>query len=173
ACPCIGRVLLKLETPPDRHLLQAGRSIVVRSWLRSCNEWRCPTPCHALPRHGELIKRSAPMYRLVRSGELQPSPEGTVTFEGESYGSGVSCYLVNNEPGAGPNLHMHPYTETWIVRSGRARITADGEEFEAGAGDIVVVSAQTPHKFKNIGSDRLDVLCIHASPRFIHEWLEP
>jgi hypothetical protein len=41
------------------------------------------------------------MYRVIRSGELQPSPGGTITFEGEPYGSGVSCFLVNNEPGAG------------------------------------------------------------------------
>jgi len=95
-----------------------------------------------------------------------------VTFEGDPYGSGVSFFLVNNEPGAGPNLHKHPYSETWIVRSGTARITADGEEIEAAAGDIVVVSAETPHKFKNIGAGRLDIICIHASPRMIHEWLE-
>ena len=111
------------------------------------------------------------MYRVIRSGELHPSPGGTLRFEGESYGSGVSCFLVNNEPGAGPNLHRHPYSETWIVRAGKARITADGKDIEAGPGDIIVVSAETPHKFKNIGNDRLDIICIHASPRMIQEEL--
>jgi mannose-6-phosphate isomerase-like protein (cupin superfamily) len=112
------------------------------------------------------------MYRVIRSGELQPSPGGTLTFEGQPYGSGVSFFLVNNQPGMGPDLHQHPYSETWIVRSGTARITAGGEEIEAGAGDIVVVGAETPHKFKNIGSERLDIICIHSSPRMITEWLE-
>jgi mannose-6-phosphate isomerase-like protein (cupin superfamily) len=112
------------------------------------------------------------MYRVIRSGELHPSPGGTVTFEGEAYGSGVSFFLVNNEPGAGPDLHKHPYSETWIVRSGRARMTADGEDVEAGAGDIMVVGSETPHKFKNIGTERLDIVCIHASPRMIQESLE-
>ena len=93
-------------------------------------------------------------------------------FEGEPYGSGVSFFLVNNEPGAGPDLHKHPYSETWIVRAGKARITADGQDIEAGPGDIVVVSAETPHKFKNIGTDRLDIICIHASPHIIQAWLE-
>ncbi len=112
------------------------------------------------------------MHRVIRAGELRPSLGGTVTFEGDSHGSGVSFFLVDNEPGAGPDLHRHPYSETWIVRSGRVRFTADGEDVEAGPGDIVVVGAETPHKFKNVGTDRLDVICIHASPRMIQEDLE-
>lgn len=112
------------------------------------------------------------MYQVIPEGEQQRSPGGTVTFEGESHGSGVSFFLVINEPGQGPDLHRHPYSETWIVRSGRARITADGEDIEAGPGDIAVVGPQTPHKFKNMGPGRLDIICIHASPRLIQEALE-
>jgi mannose-6-phosphate isomerase-like protein (cupin superfamily) len=112
------------------------------------------------------------MHRLIRAGELQPSPGGTITFEGEPFGSGVSFFLVNNEPGAGPGLHRHPYPETWILRSGEARFTAGEEELEAGPGDIIVVGANTPHKFKNAGDERLDIICIHASPVMIQEDLE-
>ena len=112
------------------------------------------------------------MYSVIRSDEQKRSPSGTVTFEGEPHGSGVSMFLVNSEPGAGPDLHKHPYSETWIVRSGRARFTADGEELEAGPGDMLVVGPETPHKFKNLGPDRLDIICIHASPRFVQENLE-
>jgi mannose-6-phosphate isomerase-like protein (cupin superfamily) len=109
------------------------------------------------------------MYQVIPAGEQQRSP---ATFEGESHGSGVSFFLVNNEPGQGPDLHRHPYSETWIVRSGRARITTAGEDIEAGPGDIAVVGPQTPHKFKNMGPGRLDIICIHASPRLIQEALE-
>ena len=112
------------------------------------------------------------MHKVIRSGEIEPSPGGTVTFVGEPHGSGVSFFLVKSEPGTGPCLHRHPYPETWIVRSGKARMTADGEDFEAGPGDIVVVGAETPHKFKNAGTERLDIICIHASPRMIQEELE-
>jgi mannose-6-phosphate isomerase-like protein (cupin superfamily) len=112
------------------------------------------------------------VYKVIRAGEIGRSAGGTLTFEGESYGSGVSFFLVYNEPGAGPDLHRHPYSETWVVRSGKARFTADGEELEAGAGDILVVGPDTPHKFKNAGSERLDIVCIHASPRMIQEDLE-
>jgi mannose-6-phosphate isomerase-like protein (cupin superfamily) len=112
------------------------------------------------------------MHTTIRAGELQPSPGGTITFEGEPFGSGVSFFHVNNQPGEGPDLHRHPYPETWILRSGKARFTADGEELEAGPGDIMVVGANTPHKFKNAGDERLEIICIHASPRIIQENLE-
>lgn len=126
------------------------------------------------------------MYKVIRSGEIQRSPGGTLRFEGESYGSGVSFFLVNNEPGKGPDLHKHPYSETWIVRSGKARITADGQDIEAGPGDIIVVTPhvsfqfretcgvtpETPHKFKNIGTERLEIICIHSSPQMIQVELE-
>ena len=112
------------------------------------------------------------MHTILRSGELPPSPGGTIKFEGQAYGSEISFFHVNNQPGKGPDLHTHPYSETWIVRSGRARITADGEDLEAGPGDIIVVTAETPHKFKNIGTERLEIICIHAAPRMVQVELE-
>ena len=112
------------------------------------------------------------MHSIIRSGEIQPSPSGTIKFEGQPFEGQVSFFLVKNRPGEGPVLHRHPYAETWILRSGKASFSADGEFFEAGPGDIVVVSAATPHKFKNIGTERLDIICIHASPLIIQEDLE-
>jgi mannose-6-phosphate isomerase-like protein (cupin superfamily) len=112
------------------------------------------------------------MYTVIRSGDLSPSAGGTVRFEGESYGSGVSLFLMHSEPGKGPGLHRHPYSETWIVRAGRARFSADGEYIEVGPGDILVAGPHTVHGFKNVGTEPADIICIHASPRIIQEWLE-
>lgn len=45
-------------------------------------------------------------YRIIRSGELERSPRGTVTFEGMPYGSDVSLFLIDYpQPGEGPDLH--------------------------------------------------------------------
>lgn len=112
------------------------------------------------------------MYQVIREGEIARSPGGTLKFEGADYGGEVSFFLVNAVPGSGPGLHKHPYSETWIVRSGRGRFVAGDQELDAGPGDILVVSAETPHKFTNIGADRLDIICIHASPRMIQVELE-
>ena len=93
-------------------------------------------------------------------------------FEGEPYRAGISFFLVDNEPGEGPRLHLHPYPETWVVCSGRALVRAGEEEIEAAPGDIVVVEANTPHAFRNIGPGRLEIVCIHAADRMATEWLE-
>jgi mannose-6-phosphate isomerase-like protein (cupin superfamily) len=109
---------------------------------------------------------------ILRRADQQRQPNRTLPFEGEKYGANVSLFLVDNEPGDGPPLHRHPYPETWIVRGGKARMNVDGEEVVAEAGDILVVGPDTPHKFTNIGEGRLDIICIHASNRFIQENLE-
>jgi mannose-6-phosphate isomerase-like protein (cupin superfamily) len=96
----------------------------------------------------------------------------TVTFEGEPYGAGVSFFVVDNGPGEGPEPHLHPYSETFIVRSGQARIIAGQEEVEAGPGDIIVVGPDTRHGFTNPGPGRLEIICIHAAPRMNTTWLD-
>ena len=45
----------------------------------------------------------------------------------------------------------------------------NGEEFEAGAGDILVIKAGEIHSFRCIGEERLVQLDVHLSPRFIQE----
>lgn len=112
-------------------------------------------------------------HKVIRSGELVASPKGTMTFEGKDFGSGVSLFLIDYwQQGEGPGLHKHPYPETWIIRAGNARFTVDGQEIEAGSGDILVVASETPHRFRNMGPGNLDIICIHPSPTFIQEDLE-
>ncbi|TKT75357.1 cupin domain-containing protein [Aquamicrobium sp. LC103] len=112
------------------------------------------------------------MYQVVRKAEQNPAANRTVRFEGRDHGSGVSFFLVDNEPGQGPRLHVHPYTETWIVQSGEAEFTVGTEKTRAFAGDIVVAGAGIPHKFRNVGSSRLEIVCIHANDHIVQEFLE-
>lgn len=101
-------------------------------------------------------------------------PGGPISrqFEGEAHGSGLSFFLVEAEPGRGPRLHRHPYEEVFIVASGRATFTLDGDEVEAGPEDVVVAPPGTPHRFVNSGGEPLRLTAIHLSPRFETEWLE-
>lgn len=74
------------------------------------------------------------------------------------------------EPGAGPRLHTHPYPETFIIEEGRAVFTVGDEEIEAGPGQILVVPAGTPHKFRTLGP--MKSIHIHANAKFDTRWLE-
>jgi mannose-6-phosphate isomerase-like protein (cupin superfamily) len=95
-------------------------------------------------------------------------------FEGVQHGSGVSFLLVDtDEVGYGPRLHRHPYTETFIIRSGRAKFVVGDQEVIGAGGQIIVVPANTPHKFTVLESaERFVSTNIHASDRYITEWLE-
>lgn len=112
------------------------------------------------------------MYKVIQSVDLELWSGGTVKFEGRDYGSQSSFFHVKNEPNTGSHLHVHPYPETWIVRAGKVRFTVGSEEIEAQSGDIVVSSAAVPHKFMNIGTELLELICIHPSPSIIQEDLE-
>jgi mannose-6-phosphate isomerase-like protein (cupin superfamily) len=94
-------------------------------------------------------------------------------FEGHRHGNtGVSFIVVDAPPGGGPKLHKHPYEEIFLVQEGRVTFTAGDEVIEAGGGQVVVVPAGVPHRFVNSGAGRLRQVDIHASERFITEWLE-
>ncbi len=111
------------------------------------------------------------MFRILNRRDQRKGAIAAVEFEGEPYGAGISFFQENLPPGKGPGLHKHPYAETCILLSGQAAIVIDGEEIVAGAGDIVVIGPATPHRFTAIGDGRLDMVCVHASDRFIIECL--
>jgi quercetin dioxygenase-like cupin family protein len=88
-------------------------------------------------------------------------------FIGENHGAPVSAYIVNAKPGQGPPLHTHPYVEIAFTIEGTATITVGDEVREVTAGGIVVIPANTPHRFVNSGDSLLRQIDIHASARFI------
>jgi mannose-6-phosphate isomerase-like protein (cupin superfamily) len=112
------------------------------------------------------------MVHVLRAADRPPSKSRTIRFEGDGYGTGISFFSVDNEPGQGPGLHVHPYPETWIVKSGRARVVAGDEVIEVGPNDIAVVPGGVPHKFTNIGPGRLEIVCIHAAGTMVQRDLE-
>jgi quercetin dioxygenase-like cupin family protein len=108
------------------------------------------------------------MYR-VRQENL-PFRGSSHHFVGANHGDvNVSVFLFHGDPGRGPGPHRHPYDEIQFVQQGRGLWTVNGEEFEAGAGDILVIKAGEVHSFRAIGDGPLVQLDVHLSPRFIQE----
>jgi quercetin dioxygenase-like cupin family protein len=108
---------------------------------------------------------------ILRFDELR-NANNSLEFEGADHGgAGLSFFLVDAAPGRGPSLHKHDYAEVFIVLEGQATFRgADGER-DVSAGHIVVVSAGEPHGFTASGDGSRQVN-IHASRRFVTEWLE-
>lgn len=112
------------------------------------------------------------MFNIRRHREPEPGQSRTVRFEGRDFGGQVSLFLVDAEPGRGSALHVHPYSETWVVRKGEAEFTVGGERTRAYPGDIVVAAANIPHCFENVGRDRLEIVCIHPNDMILQDLVE-
>jgi quercetin dioxygenase-like cupin family protein len=81
----------------------------------------------------------------------------------------ISAFLFHGEPGSGPGPHRHPYDEVQFIQSGRGLWNVEGQEFEAAAGDILVIKAGEVHSFRCIGVGPLVQLDVHLNPEFIQE----
>lgn len=96
----------------------------------------------------------------------------TGRIEGVAHGATISLILDHSEPGQGPRLHRHPYDETWVVQDGNLTFQLGDTQYHAGPGDVIIAPRGVPHKFTNDGPGRSALVCIHASPTIIGEWLE-
>jgi mannose-6-phosphate isomerase-like protein (cupin superfamily) len=103
---------------------------------------------------------------------ISASTSDIQTIEGHDYGATISLILDVSEPGQGPRLHRHPYDETWVVQEGNVVFQLGDAIHRTGPGDVVIAPPGVPHKFTSEGPGRARLVCIHASPTVIGEWLE-
>lgn len=111
------------------------------------------------------------MHHIIRASESSKAPNRTWKFEGEPFGAGISFFAVDLDRGQGPDMHIHPYAETWLVLSGTANFEVEGKDLLAHSGDVVIVPAHTPHRFTSSGNQPLKMVCIHAHGRVIQHFL--
>src|SRR5687768_11893967 len=102
--------------------------------------------------------------KVIPVESLQLSPTAA-RFQGERDGEGiaVSMFVTRYENGHGPDQHLHPYQEVFVVHRGTATFIVDGEEAEVSPPSFVVVPAETPHGFKNRATETLEVISAHPS----------
>lgn len=113
-----------------------------------------------------------PSVEQVVSFEELPSTAHAREFVGADHG-GVpfSFILISAPPGAGPQVHRHPYPEVFIVESGLATFQLGDQVLEVAEGHLVIGPPDVPHGFTNTGSDMLRLIAVHGAPRFQTEWL--
>lgn len=113
------------------------------------------------------------MSFLIKRRDLSGSPEAGQFIGAEHGGLPISLFLVDNRPGAGPQLHRHPYPELFIVHAGQADFEVDDARLTVTAGDILIAPAGAAHRFTNTGDDRLCITAIHTAATMDTEWLQP
>jgi mannose-6-phosphate isomerase-like protein (cupin superfamily) len=107
-------------------------------------------------------------YLVVERDQLPDSE-----LQGYLFGGAHVCLIfVDLDPGSGPRLHRHAYEEIFIILEGQAKFTIGSDTVDAHAGQVLIVQPGVAHKFVNSGNGRLRQIDIHASDRFVTEWLE-
>jgi len=111
-------------------------------------------------------------YTLLNRVEL-PFDGNTYEFIGSQHqDTDVSFIWVDMPPGGSVRLHKHPYKEIFIIQEGTATFTVDSTTLESHVGQIIIVPAETPHKFMNASDGQLKQVDIHLNKEFITDWLE-
>jgi quercetin dioxygenase-like cupin family protein len=112
------------------------------------------------------------MTHVINKVDL-PHSGSAYKFEGYLYGeANVSFFLSETPPGSGPELHIHPYAEVFVVQDGELAFTVGDATIEANGGQIVIVPAGVPHRFVNLSLAPARHIDIHTSRRMTTEWVE-
>jgi quercetin dioxygenase-like cupin family protein len=90
-------------------------------------------------------------------------------LEGADHGAAVSLFTGFVPKGGGPVLHRHPYEETFVLQTGAATFSVDGEEAAAEGGQIVVVPAGSAHRFVVTSDAPMRFVSVHPAPRMMQE----
>lgn len=91
---------------------------------------------------------------------------------GRPHDVGLSIFVVEYPPGTGARLHVHPHPEVFVIESGEATFTVDGEEIKAVAGQILIAPADKPHRFWSTGSVPFRSINVMPSGEMVFTWLE-
>ncbi len=85
-------------------------------------------------------------------------------FEGKARaGIDISIFVVHTPPGKFIEMHVHPYSETFVLLAGRGRWTVGDAVDEFSPEQLIVVPAETPHGLRNVGDVPLLVVSVHES----------
>lgn len=106
---------------------------------------------------------------LIDISHLIPPAGGAARIEGADHEANVSFFVVHCPPGFGPDLHRHPYDETFIVLDGAIEVTIGDELAAVSAGQVAIVPPDTWHQFKNRGDTVARLVNIHPVSRMVQE----
>jgi mannose-6-phosphate isomerase-like protein (cupin superfamily) len=104
---------------------------------------------------------AAPQLVRYDLAEMMFSPTAAL-FEGKARaGIDISIFVVRTPPGRFIEMHVHPYSETFVLLEGHGRWTVGEEVAELAPDQLLVVPAHTPHGLRNTGDVPLLVVSVH------------
>lgn len=98
--------------------------------------------------------------------DVLPGEQVAYRVHGKDVNNEYSVFDLRMAPnkGNGPIAIHHKADEIFRILEGEARFHVDGKEFNASAGDVLVVPRGTPHAFLNIGDSHLHMSIMFTPP---------
>lgn len=84
----------------------------------------------------------------------------TITVTGEQTAGRFCVIDMHIPPGGGPPPHRHDFEETFILLEGEIEATFRGRKLIVRAGDTLNIPANAPHRFHNVSTSPVRMLCI-------------
>lgn len=79
--------------------------------------------------------------------------------------AGFSSRILRIEPGGHTAFHEHEREHVAVVLRGRCRAETKTDMADIGEGCIVSIPSGEPHRFNNLGKERLALLVMNLFPR--------
>jgi mannose-6-phosphate isomerase-like protein (cupin superfamily) len=79
--------------------------------------------------------------------------------------------VVRTPPGRFIEMHVHPYSETFVLLEGNGRWTVGEEVAELRPDQLLVVRPETPHGLRNVGDVPLLMVSVHESGELVQTFL--
>ena len=124
-------------------------------------------PMHLSAFFDDEPDESAPV--VYRSADLVEIAGGRVSFRQVGHqlaGRSIQILHERYEPGAdtGRLALQHAGEEGGVVVRGRLELTVDGERHVLGPGDAYYFDSSRPHHFRNVGSERCELVSACSPP---------
>jgi quercetin dioxygenase-like cupin family protein len=131
-----------------------------------------PTP-HNPPVPADDLTRTLTLSRIGDDAALPHiavvGDTYTITVAGAQTGGKFCVIDMHIPPGGGPPPHRHDFEETFVVLEGEMEATFRGGKTTVKAGDTINIPSNAPHRFHNISSGVVRLLCI-CSPAGIDDF---
>lgn len=107
----------------------------------------------------EIVKQKAALFTTADLEDLRRQRQKSYLEFLRIPSMSAGLYVI--EAGAKDMQRPHQEDEMYYVLRGRARFSADGQDFEVSAGSVLFVAAKADHRFHDIVED-LTVLVFFA-----------
>lgn len=93
--------------------------------------------------------------------------EGFFTVVAGTERSDAATMILGPGESTGGPSNRHPDSDQWLyVKRGTGRVTLEGEVYEVGSGDLLLIEAGEAHEIENGGGEDLETVSIYAPAEY-------